>query len=745
MRFENLLIVWLCFILLLFNMPVSGQTDGLEKFDPFLQRDLKARDHFELIQRAEPGVPSPELAKVQAEVEQYYNVIFHGNDAALDDLGVRYNTRLDGIATARVTLHDLLKARHHSGIYTIERGGVMTTTLDRSIRRINADRVHDGEILNVPYQGRGVVIGIIDTGLDIFHPDFRDPLDDGFSRVLSMWDVRLDPEGGESHPDGFDYGVEYTRDDINRELRGETQDAIRSKDVNGHGTHVAGIAGGNGEQSFGRFKGVAPKAELVIVSFTDGSFFPAEVVDAMSYIFNKADELGMPAVVNLSIGGHGGAHDGTGGHEQAIAQYSQHSGRAISVAAGNSGANDIHYGSSLAASEVTEFTLQIPSYDPDPSDDDYVFKMLWYESDESIEVTVTSPNGHSASAASGDSVYVVTPDGSIELDTANDFMNQKNARLFIIDIHTAELLDGTPAIVPPASGGWNISVRNVSDATSATFNSWIVSQSMDWPWLDPSTGRDYTVTMPGTSEGAITAGSFVSRNQWTARDGSTYSLVGQPALGSLSSFSGGGPTRDGRIKPDITLPGQIVGSAESGPALDAGNYQSALLLQEPRYVLLQGTSMATPHMAGVAALIFEANPTLTGREIMEIMHESGQSDSNTGNVPNNAWGFGKADAFEMFNFFDPTEGIPDEFYLYQNYPNPFNQVTRIRFTIPEPTYGKLAVYDILGRQVDVIIEGDLEPRVYFESFDGSNFSSGVYFYRLETSIFTEVKRMILLR
>jgi len=155
--------------------------------------------------------------------------------------------------------------------------------------------------------------------------------------------------------------------------------------------------------------------------------------------------------------------------------------------------------------------------------------------------------------------------------------------------------------------------------------------------------------------------------------------------------------------------------------------------------------MAAPHAAGVAALIFEANPTLTGREVIEVLQESGKSDNETGGVPNDSWGYGKADAVAMFDYFDATEGIPDDFYLYQNYPNPFNEITRIRFTIPEPTRGKLAVYDILGRKVGVIIEGDLEPRVYFETFNGAGLSSGVYFYRLETSEFTEVKKMILVR
>ncbi len=744
MKINNLLFVFLCSFLMLGNMPLDAQNGGVEIFDPFLQRDLKKRGHIELLRQAEPGVPSPALAKIQDEIEPIYNVIFHGDDQALDELGVRFNTRYPGFATARVTLHELLKAKHVSGIRQVEKGGMMTTNLDQSVRRISADRVHGGEINNIPYTGRDVIIGIIDTGIDFRHPDFRDTIDQNLSRILSIWDVRLDPEGNEERPENFDYGVEYSRDDIQRELRGETEGAIRSDDENGHGTHVAGIAGGNGYTAEGRYTGVAPGAEFVIVSFPDGSFFPAEVVDAMNYIFTKAEELGRPAVVNLSIGGHGGAHDGTGGHELAINYFTNMSGRAVAVASGNSGADEIHYGTSVEPSEEAGFGLHIPNYNPDmATNDDYVFKMLWYESGGNVEVSVTSPNGHEVTAQSGDSVLVMTPDGAVELDTFDNFENQKGARLFGIDIHTGSLLESPLEVVPPASGEWTISVRELSGESDVTFNSWIVTQSMQWPWLEPNTGRRYTVTIPGTAEGAITAGAFISRNQWTDRDGGgpwTFESP-TPRIGAMPNFSGGGPTRDGRTKPNITTPGAAIISSKSENA----SFPRNQLPRQEGYAILLGTSMAAPHAAGVAALIFEANPTLTGREVIEVLQESGKSDNETGGVPNDSWGYGKADAVAMFDYFDATEGIPDDFYLYQNYPNPFNEITRIRFTIPEPTRGKLAVYDILGRKVGVIIEGDLEPRVYFETFNGAGLSSGVYFYRLETSEFTEVKKMILVR
>ena len=733
MRISNMYLVLVVSVVML--LPLAAQPDGVSKFDPFLQLELKKQNHIELLRQAEPGVQSAALSKIQAKIEPLYNVIFHGSDRALDGLGIRFNTRLNGIATARVTLHDILKAGHHPGISQIEKGGMMTVNLDRSIRSTNVNRVHDGEIMNTPFTGRDVIIGIIDTGIDFFHYDFRDTLNPDLSRIISIWDVRLDPAGGEGHPENFDYGVEYVRDDIQRELIGETQGAVRSRDDNGHGTHVAGIAGGNGAFSGGKFTGIAPGAEFVIVSFSDGRFFSAEVIDAMNYIFSIADRLGKSAVVNLSIGGHGGSHDGTAGHEQVITFFSQNPGQAVSVAAGNSGNNEIHYGQMISSGMESEFVLKIPNYNPDPIDnDDHVIKQLWYEGGYPIEVTVTSPNGYEATAQSGDSVLTSTPDGAIGMDTFDNYVNPKGARIFQINIHT-----GT-ALIPPEPGDWTIHVRNVTNNSNIQYNSWIVTSSMDFPWLEPNTGRDYTVTMPGTAEGAITAGAYTSRREWTNREGNPYHFP-NAVVNQITSFSGGGPTRDGRTKPNITSPGQIIGSAES----DDASFQSALLLPENGYVLLQGTSMASPHIAGIAALIFEANPDLTGKQIIEILEQSALSDNFTGTVPNETWGYGKVDAIAMFDYFEVTGGIPEQFYLYQNFPNPFNTITSIRFAIPEPTHGTLAVYDILGRRVEVIFEGTFEPRVHTYPFDASGLSSGVYFYRLETDAFTETQKMIYLR
>jgi minor extracellular serine protease Vpr len=707
------------------------------KFDPFLQRALSDRTVGSPL-RSLVLQPGDDLSYIrQMDDGRVFDVVVFADDEVLDSSHYHFNTRMDGFATARLTLTELHSLARIPGVHYIEKGGEMELQLDRSVPEIKANLVQEGKAYNIPFTGRNTVIGIIDTGIDIFHRDFRDPVDTMKTRIISIWNVSLSPQNNEQSPAGFDYGVEYTREQIEAELRGEAPGSIRAHDTDGHGTHVAGIAGGNGSAASRRYVGVAPEAEFIIVQVPGSGILTSWVIDGMTYIFEASSLLGLPAVVNMSFGGHGGSHDGTSAHELAINQHSVQQGKVIAVAAGNSGESELHNGGMISQGQTTEFIVRVPQYQPEGgNDNDYVLTFLWYEisGTDTLEATVISPGGIEITGKRGDEFIVESDEGAILIDTFDDYSNPKNARVFLIEFFDQD------ETKPPVSGDWRIRLRNRPQSGPVRYNAWMIASSMNSVTYQPNSGRAYTVTQPGTAEYGITVGSYATRVTWTDIDGNQWQFTNATEE-RLSPWSGGGPTRDERIKPDISAPGQIIAASKSAHA----SFPNYLRLSDTGYVYLQGTSMATPHITGVVSLILQANPTLTGVDVQRIVQSAGIGDIRTSIVPNDRWGYGKVNALFAFNVFDITRDVPGEYVLYQNFPNPFNSTTVIRFTVGEPTRGSLIVYDVLGRKVATLHDGALEPRIYYMPLDASLLSSGIYFYRLETERFNEVKKMVVVR
>ncbi|MEO0140395.1 MAG: S8 family peptidase [candidate division WOR-3 bacterium] len=200
------------------------------------------------------------------------------------------------------------------------------------------------------FTGKGVVVGMVDSGLDWDHPDFWPSATD--TRIMRMWDQTLIPEGGEESPPDFGYGVEYDSLDV-------VSGTPRTIDEMGHGTHVMGIAAGdgsatNGLEPAGRYAGLAPDAYIISVKTT---WLDADVVDGVDYIFRRAESLGLPCVVNLSLGSHYGPHDGTGPFEAAIANLTG-PGRIVVGAAGNSGNDPLH--ARVVVSGTDSISFQAP-------------------------------------------------------------------------------------------------------------------------------------------------------------------------------------------------------------------------------------------------------------------------------------------------------------------------------------------------------------------------------------------------
>ena len=405
--------------------------------------------------------------------------------------GLTVGSVAGSIATARLPLSSLTALASVDGIDRIEAARRYRATMDDAVPAGRVDDVWSGA---PAYTGAGVLVGIIDSGIDWTHEDFENA--DGTTRIQAIWDLN----GTGTPPAGFTSGAEYTAAHIYAGL-------VSQFDYSGHGTHVTGIATGNGRASNGTYRGVAYESDILVAKAFDdevGGFTGDQVIDAINYLVDKAGVLDQPIAINLSLGGHSGPHDGTSGQEALIDNLSGE-GVVFVVAAGNEGAAQIH-DSAPAASGSIDF--DIDAYTPGAGvQDDAVVLEVWVET--ATGVSITTPGGTTygpvasgASAASFDS-----DDGAIILDNASSGADPHNGdQLVYLQI------DDQGGNVP-AEGRWTIGFNG----GSGTAHAWNVYSTM--PARFPDSDDTYSVGIPGTAEAAVTVAAFTTKTTWVSQAG----------------------------------------------------------------------------------------------------------------------------------------------------------------------------------------------------------------------------------
>jgi subtilisin family serine protease len=473
--------------------------------------------------------------------------------------------------------------------------------------------------------GKGVIVGVVDRGLDFTLDDFKDHR--GNTRVLYLWDQTLSPLPGEHHPSGYTYGVEYDRKAIDTALTttnpfSHIRHLVRNS---AHGTHVAGIAAGNGQSGapFVTHKGIAYEADVVFVNYSkEGPLTSSErVAEAIKYVFDKAIEAGKPAVVNVSLGHNGGRHDGESVVERAIDRYLESKGVALVKSAGNEGEWQTHASGELAAEEGASTTLVWvfggglrgpPGLDRTPN-----ALEVWYSSRDQLRVRVVDPSGAQSPdvdpgytdtvvLSSGDTVHIV----SERFHTLNGL-----ARIMVRVGHPGGTL---------TSGEWLVELTTLGPIVDGTFDAWIerderkplrhyVDQSF---FKNPDIAK--TISPPGTIRRGVAVANYDHR-------------ASPPAMAKSSSH---GPTADGRQKPEIAAPGtKIVSSNANGST--TGSF----------YVSKSGTSMSAPHVSGIVAQLFQYNRELTAAQIRAVLIASARQPGMGGPTAfDQQWGYGAVDA-----------------------------------------------------------------------------------------------------
>lgn len=515
-------------------------------------------------------------------------------------------------------LEEIKKLDFVSGVFAPRK---FRPTLDVSAPEIGAafvwENVTDASGRSV--DGTGIVIGMIDTGVDLSHPDLRSP--NGTSKVLYLWDQT---QSG-NPPDGFAYGLECSWHEISR---GECPE----KDTYGHGTHVASIAVSSGLAS-GKYRGIAPGASLIVVKSgaplcggESWTFEEDAIIDGLRYLVDRAETLGMRLVINLSLGGNIGGHDDTSPLEVVIRDlYTQ--GVTVTVAAGNEAENQVHATGSLSQGSPTRVNWKVNGKASNAIVD------VWYPSDRALTATLVTPSGETVSGLTS-AEGTNTSDGSVVIASSKFAKGQELA----ISLQAQDGLK-TP--------GWSMILNLTDDGPPLTWHAWVDSDSCSYPPASFVSGVGYeidpngTVSVPATSTGAIAVGAYVTKNSWVNKLGKSVTAEDYH-LGDIAVFSSRGPTRDGRTKPDVSAPGVFIAAARSTDVSSADGDP------DQYHRVLAGTSMAAPHVAGVVALMLQYNPQLTQREVRSTLTEGANLDQSTGFIGvsegSEKWGWGKTDA-----------------------------------------------------------------------------------------------------
>jgi subtilisin family serine protease len=607
----------------------------------------RARLHPEFqaaVAKAFPAAGLTGSALLRAPVETqadgtpvYEAIIRTSSPDAVIAAGIAIQARFDKLVTARVTPAQLITLASLNEVVYVGPGYECTKAGDVSVPETGARLVHGGAVNKSHYQGQNVIVVIFDTGIDWRHLDFRDPSDNTKSRILFLWDQTLNPVGSETSPAGFGYGVEYTKAQIDNELDGSPAGVVRETDTDGHGTHVAGTAAGNGGALYGKYIGMAPRADLIIIKGGNGSFSETNMINGIAYAQMKRQALGKPVSMNFSIGSRGGPHDGSGGWEEAIDSFVGSPGNVITVSAGNY-ADPIHVSGTVPASGTSVVTFTVPSYTPTSGTNNDKFSLdLWINGNPGMTASVMSPTGITYTRAAGEFGNAPnTADGTITLyNTTYANNGHRNIEFRVTD----------PTSSTPRAGTWTLTLTN-STAFPYTYDGWMYESTVGSSTVT-LVGADNAKTLGGTgacAAGAITAAAYETKYSWPSYNGSTYIYTEGDRTSNICLFSSKGPTRDGRLKPEITAPGQGIFSALS-TALDTVG-QNTWIAPGQKHILEQGTSMAAPHVTGAAALLLCVNPGLSATEVRNLLTSTADGDVYATMLPNPTWGYGKLDIFE---------------------------------------------------------------------------------------------------
>ena len=633
------------YIFSLFVMCVFAQQPNYNKMSPLVRE--AATDVIQQRRQAPSIYPEQYQPTITAFAK------FSGNaDGLIKKYSCRQLAKVDNVYILSIPLNQLAGLSNEKNVLRIEAGNGNRIQMDTTAILVNALPVYSGQGLPQAYTGKGVVVGIQDIGFDLTHPTFYSTNMKDY-RIKALWDQLSKDTIGSTLPVGCDYRDASNLLQIGHSLDGFTQT---------HGTHTAGIAAGSGSEGnniVSPYRGIAYDADIVLVANATGNnidlidkkdyYKYTYATDALGfkYIFDYADSQGKPCVINFSEGGHQDFH----GYDQLYYEMLDKitgPGHIIVASAGNDAdwINYVHKPKGIPNIESLLWGNRESAYFTTKTDKPFVFRMK-VAANTSIAQIVEIPMEQVL--ACKDSLLI----DSIKIDKQMykwhilAYPSSYNSIDVIYDIR----LESNPNL------GYDIPVSIELASSEATIDLYRIRGFLPPRDQNPMLkmgDNSYSINSPSSAPSVISVGATAYRRgflnylgEWKEYDKGTD--------GRRTSFSGVGPTIDGRIKPDVMAPGQNIISAYSSYFIMNPKNAGAPLASDVRHFQYNGrtyawnanggTSMSSPVVAGAIALWLQAYPRLTPQDCLEVFRKTCTQYDTSLSYPNNWYGYGEINIY----------------------------------------------------------------------------------------------------
>lgn len=688
-----------------------------------------------------------EAQSIDNESQNMISAFVHFNEsidlALLDKYGVVVESEFEtlNLVTATIPVNQLKTLAQEEAIRYIEMATPLYPQLDVAHKETGMNLVHAGTDQSTrPFLGKNVIVGIVDYGFQYTHPAFFNA-DGSASRIERVWEQETSMG---TRPTKFSYGKEYKS---YAELAKQKYDS--QVDNVGHGTHVAGIAVGSNNQYSCGFSGVAPESRIVLVSYRMQQV-STSLANAVEYIFDYADELGCPAVVNMSLGQQTGPHDGTSTLDMVLDEL-QGKGRIICGAVGNDAKRKIHIMKEFSDSDTlvksfADFYYKSPRQVTidmwGEFNKNFELKALVY--DAKNDTMLYQSDYFSTAKEVGKSFFglVKSEDGKTNVVnvkfTITTEINPLNQKPHIMFIPNVLVLPGDSVYV-----GFELKAQDggIVHAWADGSTGGLTNEGLEG-WLDGD--NQYTVNeIGGTGKRIISVGAYTTREHDKFKQ----------TLGERCTFSNIGPTVDGRLKPQILAPGSAIVSSVSNSSRVMGTSmfieeQSIKFNDETHYYgYMDGTSMSTPYIAGLVATWLEYDWHLTPENVIDVLAQTARSDEFTGSdLPNNEMGYGKVDAYKgllkVLELYTGVEEVERAGAMIL-YPNPTSGAFNVGF-VRESDDVNVMVYSTNGQLIMSERVGAVMPGMDRE-FNLDGVANGAYIVKVSGENMNETFRLLVVK